>query len=79
MVKEYGPVRAEINRLLSEEPLIRRLARALYESLDYSDTGIEWEALSESDREFYCGAIESVRGELMCHFDKSADGRPTTA
>ena len=64
---------------MSEESLVRQMAKAIYEALDYRDSGEEWETLSDSDQQFYCGAVEDVRGLLMCHIPDDERNRPTTA
>jgi len=81
MGKELSPILPlaydEIGRLLSDEAVIRICARALYNKLD-RESG-EWDEISESDQEHYCGAVEWLRDALLCHLESSADGFPTTA
>ena len=64
-----------LREILSDESRIHRLGRVLYDRLDH-EAG-EWDELSESDQEFYCGAAEMFMDTLIYESENPDEHRAT--
>jgi hypothetical protein len=55
---------------LEADETVTLAAKKIYLWVIYPDTGIDWENLKQSDREFYLGCSERLLNALKCHWLK---------
>lgn len=63
---------------LLDEATLDFIGREIHFWSAYSDSGIEWDNLSEASRESYRGVAERVMNALVCHWRNDGAASPTT-